>query len=41
MAFGESGKPIVRAKDHHKDALFEEGFLPTATRQGWSDAGAE
>lgn len=43
MAFGESGKPIVRAKNHHKDALFEEiGFLPTTTRQGgdvkWCEA---
>ncbi len=34
MAFGERGKPIARTKNHHKDALFEEGFLPTATWQG-------
>ena len=30
MAFGESGKPIVRVKNHHEEDhdLFESGFLP-------------
>jgi len=28
MAFGESGKPIVRVKNRHEDDLFESSFLP-------------
>lgn len=28
MAFGESGKPIVRVKNRHQDDLFESSFLP-------------
>jgi hypothetical protein len=34
-AFGESGKPIIRMKNHHEDDLFESEFLPvTPTKSG-------
>ena len=28
IVFGESGKPIIRVKNHHQDDLFESEFLP-------------
>jgi len=34
MAFGESGKPIVRVKNRHQDDLFESSFLPVANKSG-------
>ena len=37
MAFGESGKPIVRAKNRHQDDLFESSFLPVVNLTNKSD----